>query len=324
MSRISLIRPRRHRAVWDRPATDTRLLPNPFPLGHRMFPLILRFSKGRVEAHALPKTVSLVPSSGDGRSIDSTRQALLLGNHCRDYAPLTGRVYVAAIDLAGESVQPAIGGIRAIEPSHDSTVITICELRFNDDGLGSMFPFLKVVEHHWWTGKPHTEIFSTFVHILKNVWGCRRVVVDATGIGAGVDAFLRKSPRPSIACSFPPSFQTLYSVIPDSHPAKRTPRRESISKGGAAHPEALEGSSGGRPAPIPHSTLIHRDLPHSLSFRGSSQNVRLWWEESRTCPLALLPHLPPKKGPVNQPTPHHPQPNGKRKHPSFQTIKVRA
>ena len=32
MSRISLIRPRRHRAVCHRPANDTRLLPSPFPL----------------------------------------------------------------------------------------------------------------------------------------------------------------------------------------------------------------------------------------------------------------------------------------------------
>ena len=38
------------------------------------------------------------------------------------------------------------------------------------------------------------------------------------------------------------------------------------------------------------------------SFRGSAQNVRLWWEESRTCSLALLPHLPPTKGIACQPT----------------------
>ena len=31
MSRLSLIRPRRTRSVWGRPAADTRLLPNPFP-----------------------------------------------------------------------------------------------------------------------------------------------------------------------------------------------------------------------------------------------------------------------------------------------------
>ena len=144
----------------------------------------------------------LTPVSDDGRFLDSTRQALLQGNHCRDNAPRTGRVYVAGIDLAGESEQPAIGGTRAIEPSRDSTVVTIGELRFNDDGLGSKLPSISVVEHYWWTGKPHTEIFSTLVHILKNVWGCRRVVVDATGVGAGVAAFLRKSLGTSIVKPF--------------------------------------------------------------------------------------------------------------------------
>ena len=40
------------------------------------------------------------------------------------------------------------------------------------------------------------------VHLLKNVWGCRRVVVDATGVGAGVAAFLRKSLGTSIVKPF--------------------------------------------------------------------------------------------------------------------------
>ena len=30
------------------------------------------------------------------------------------------------------------------------------------------------------------------VHILKNVWNCRRIVVDATGIGQPTASFLRK------------------------------------------------------------------------------------------------------------------------------------
>ena len=210
MSRNSLIRPRRPRAVSDRPAPATRLLPTPYPLTLPPNPYYQRY----VEAERLrlgsdhPLFLSqycLTPVSDDGRFLDSTRQALLQGNHCRDNAPRTGRVYVAGIDLAGESEQPAIGGTRAIEPSRDSTVVTIGELRSLDDGLGSKLPSISVVEHYWWTGKPHTEIFSTLVHILKNVWGCRRVVVDATGVGAGVAAFLRKSPGPSIPSPSAPS-----------------------------------------------------------------------------------------------------------------------
>ncbi len=53
MSRNSLHRPRRPRAVWDRPAHGTRLLPNPFP------------------------------PPGDGRSIDSTRHTSSRGHLTR-------------------------------------------------------------------------------------------------------------------------------------------------------------------------------------------------------------------------------------------------
>ena len=144
----------------------------------------------------------LTPVSDDGRFLDYTRQALLQGSHCRINAPLSGCTYVAGIDLAGESEEPGDARLRAAEPLRDSTVVTIGELRYLDDGFGSKLPILRVVEHFWWTGKPHTEIFSNLVHLLKNVWGCRRVVVDATGVGAGVAAFLRKSLGTSIVKPF--------------------------------------------------------------------------------------------------------------------------
>ena len=144
----------------------------------------------------------LVPVTGIGRFLDHNRQALLQGSHTRISAPLSERTYVAGIDLAGESEQPDNLRIRTIEPFRDSTVVTIGELRFTNDGSGSTLPSLRVVEHFWWTGLPHTENFSRLIHILSEVWGCRRVVVDATGIGAGVAAFLRKSMGPSIVKPF--------------------------------------------------------------------------------------------------------------------------
>ena len=144
----------------------------------------------------------LTPVSDDARFLDNTRQALLRGNHCRRGAPVSGRTYVAGIDLAGEGERPGVTGTKPINPLRDSTVVTIGELHLADDGLGSKLPSISVVEHFWWTEKPHTETYSTLVHLLKNVWGCRRVVVDATGVGAGVAAFLRKSLGTSIVKPF--------------------------------------------------------------------------------------------------------------------------
>jgi hypothetical protein len=50
-----------------------------------------------------------------------------------------------------------------------------------------------VVEHYRWTGRKHAELYPRLVDILKSVWKCRRVVVDATGLGQPVSSFLRKA-----------------------------------------------------------------------------------------------------------------------------------
>jgi hypothetical protein len=71
---------------------------------------------------------------------------------------------------------------------HDSTVITIAEV----DATNPSQPVLKVVEQYQWTGTPHSQLYTQMTDILRNVWNCRRIVVDATGIGQPVASFLRK------------------------------------------------------------------------------------------------------------------------------------
>jgi hypothetical protein len=41
-------------------------------------------------------------------------------------------------------------------------------------------------------GTPHSRLYTQMTDILKNVWNCHRIVVDATGIGQPVASFLRK------------------------------------------------------------------------------------------------------------------------------------
>jgi hypothetical protein len=119
---------------------------------------------------------------------------------------------VAGIDLAGEAEGIEDAVLRYLKPRKDSTVVTIAEI---DTGAistllvpsKSLVDQLKescrqtqinVVEHYWWTGKPHTELYSTLVDLLKNVWDCKRIVVDATGIGQPVASFLRHSLGPRV------------------------------------------------------------------------------------------------------------------------------
>jgi hypothetical protein len=105
-------------------------------------------------------------------------------------------VYVAGIDLAGEVEGGDDMALRAPNPRQDSTVVTIAELDFATSsvgGFGVNEPRIRIVEHYQWTGKPHAELYSVLFDLLKNVWDCKRIVVDATGIGEPVASFLKNS-----------------------------------------------------------------------------------------------------------------------------------
>ena len=222
MSRYSLHRPRRNRAVWDRPATGTRLLPK-----------------------SSPTTVSpgyLLP--GDGRSIDYTRHTLFHG-HSRVRAlserrstPATatrpsGGIGHDAIVPCLEAIAPQAHSTVAYLgklPSHsdgsedallppfrmvervwdlipflDSPVVPLGEPQPVSDGSESALPSLRMVERVPWTDQaPRREIPSRLVHLSKGLWG-RHVAVDATGIGTGAPASLPESHGPSIAFPSVPS-----------------------------------------------------------------------------------------------------------------------
>ena len=72
----------------------------------------------------------------------------------------------------------------------DATVVTIGEV----EGGGRLdAPSVRVVEHYRWTGEPHHALTPSLVELLRRTWRCRRVVVDATGLGAGVASGLVKA-----------------------------------------------------------------------------------------------------------------------------------
>ena len=50
-----------------------------------------------------------------------------------------------------------------------------------------------MVEHYEWQGIAHHALYPRLVDLLKNVWRCRRVAVDATGMGEGVASVLSKA-----------------------------------------------------------------------------------------------------------------------------------
>jgi len=135
----------------------------------------------------------LLPIHSGGGFLDCQQRAQLSGKHPRKHQPDPDRVYVAGIDLAGEAEEEEGARLRALKPQRDSTVVTIGELDFSTPNEVVKQPLIRVIEHYWWSGKKHTELYPQLVDILKNVWHCRKVVVDATGIGQPVSSFLKRS-----------------------------------------------------------------------------------------------------------------------------------
>ncbi len=67
----------------------------------------------------------------------------------------------------------------------------------------------QIVEHSAWTGAKHPSLYARLVDLLKNVWNCRRIAVDATGIGQPVASFLRQALGSRIVpCTFTAASKT--------------------------------------------------------------------------------------------------------------------
>ncbi len=132
----------------------------------------------------------LMPIHGGGGFLSAQQREQLQGGHSRLRRAEAGRTYVAGIDLAGEEETEAL---IISNPGRDATVVTIGELEFPAEDDIIKEPRLRIIEHFRWTGKKHAELYAQLVDILKNTWRCRRIVVDATGVGEPVASFLRKA-----------------------------------------------------------------------------------------------------------------------------------
>ena len=135
----------------------------------------------------------LLPIRGGGGFLTYEQRAQLQGDHPRLRTPDPGLTYVAGIDLAGEAEEAEDAVLRSLKPRRDSTVVTIGELDWSagETPDPNKQPRIKVVEHYRWTGKKHPELYPQLVDILKNVWKCKKIVVDATGVGQPVASFLK-------------------------------------------------------------------------------------------------------------------------------------
>ena len=125
--------------------------------------------------------------AGQGRLFPAARQLLMRGQHPPLLAPLPGETYALTLDVAGEEEADAL-----TDPlgRRDSTALTVFRVLTSSER-----PTYQVVRRYLWTGTKHTLLHQQILAIA-GTWHAHALVVDATGVGAGLASFLQHSLPP--------------------------------------------------------------------------------------------------------------------------------
>jgi len=121
------------------------------------------------------------------------RLSLMRGAHKALEEPTPGKRYALLIDLAGEDEAIRLGSAETElkNPDRDLTAVTVVELDFSllDETLVGK-PVYKVVNRQVWQGEKHSTLYARLLRLAEH-WQAEKIVVDASGVGAGVGSFLR-------------------------------------------------------------------------------------------------------------------------------------
>jgi hypothetical protein len=134
----------------------------------------------------------------EGGMFPPERRRMMRGDHSRLLGPRDGQLYAFLIDVAGED-EAATDIIEDLEkdklrnPARDYAALTIVEVDLSTLAEELIkAPTYRVVDRRSWIGISHTSIYGE-IRALADLWGPRFVVVDATGVGAGLSSFLSKA-----------------------------------------------------------------------------------------------------------------------------------
>lgn len=174
-------------------------------------PAYARHVQGEIDRlgqhHPIVRTQYLLRTvAGGGRFLDAGQVVLLLGEHPPEEGPSARRTgpgaYVAGIDVAGEDEEDPSGEAVRVNPRRDSTVLTIAYVTEARVEGRVVEPRFEVVRQHAWRGDRHRELYPRILALVREHWRCRSVVVDATGVGGGLAAFLGAALGPSVVLPF--------------------------------------------------------------------------------------------------------------------------
>lgn len=154
--------------------------------------------RGRIaqlgENHPFIKTeYELVPLDGEATLFPPSLLGQLQGSHERLARRMSHGQYALLVDVGGEELDGS--RTKTFDPmvKRDSTTATIVEL-VRPDRISN--PAFRVVDRRLWTGERHTLTHQVITDLALTTWRVSHVVIDQTGVGAGLTSMLIDSLSP--------------------------------------------------------------------------------------------------------------------------------
>ena len=138
--------------------------------------------------HPLIKTQYFLETiDAQGGLFNEMRRSLMRGDHYRQREPTPGRRYALLIDVGGEDEQAGTVMDRAMlaNPRRDATALTVVEVTPQYGQL----PTYRVMDRVSWLGIKHSGLSGQITALIQQ-WRPVWIVIDATGLGAGLASFL--------------------------------------------------------------------------------------------------------------------------------------
>ncbi len=182
------------------------------------------FVRGQVEKlgrfHPMVRTQFFSEEiEADGALFPPERLGRVIGTHPPVTQAEPGRVYALLVDVAGEAeTSPGLGEQSSAEQDRrDSTAVTVVEVQMSYEPVGTshefagvpvvgmasefvgmarepshLHPVYHVVWREQYTGLKHTDQFSRIASLAER-FHATHLVVDATGVGAGLASMLQRA-----------------------------------------------------------------------------------------------------------------------------------
>jgi hypothetical protein len=128
----------------------------------------------------------------EGGMFPPARRAMMQGVHSPAVAPEPGKLYAVLLDVAGEDedIQSVDDQAASSSTRRDATALTVMEVdlsTLSDPIIAA--PRYLVVQRRLWVGVKQSRLYKDIRGIVDH-WKAQFVVVDSTGVGAGLSSFL--------------------------------------------------------------------------------------------------------------------------------------